>query len=188
MAEVTFDFAIREGFDDSATDLDSGETGTVSSIAKSKVDEEAGNLVHNETLQVTGETTGEGPYTVGKALMDDVSRASDDTHGAEAMVLKSPVQFQTVMSPIPRNKSRKSKEDSKSLKVQKAPLESVNNTEYSEFNVALSTIQKPIPSKWVKKREVQQYLGFSVFKAKMASKFKEQQENYDGKWRKMLPM
>ncbi|KAK1888325.1 Replicase polyprotein 1ab [Dissostichus eleginoides] len=141
MAEVTFDFAIREGFDDSATgasaqvaptsyseikvvektlssvsesDLDSGETGTVSSIAKSKVDEEAGNLVQNETLQVTGETTGEGPYTVGKALMDDVSRASDDTHGAEASGVEvSPVQFQTVMSPIPRNKSRKSKEDSK---------------------------------------------------------------------------
>ncbi|KAL3044439.1 hypothetical protein OYC64_012849 [Pagothenia borchgrevinki] len=118
MAEVTIDFAIREGFDDSATgasaqvaptsysemkvvektlssdlesDLDSGE-----------VDEEAGNLVQNE---VTGETT---------TLMDDVSRASDDTHGAEASDVEvSPVQLQTVMSPIPRNKSRKSKEDSK---------------------------------------------------------------------------
>ncbi|KAK1897464.1 Desmoglein-2 [Dissostichus eleginoides] len=98
----------------SESDPDSGETRTLSSIAKSKVDEEAGNLVQNESLRVTGEATGEGPYTAGKTLMDDVSRASDDTHGAEAIGVEvSPVQFQTVMSPIPRNKSRKSKEDSK---------------------------------------------------------------------------
>ncbi|XP_044055451.1 uncharacterized protein LOC122877664 isoform X2 [Siniperca chuatsi] len=144
-AEVTFELEIRERLDDASgqvsltsfseikvvdrttslvleTDPGSAETGTASFITASEVAKEAGYLVQNESLSMTGEATGIGPDTVGKAGSTEVvSKASDYMHGAEVSGGQvSPVQLQTVISQSPPNKSRNSKKN-KSPQSPKSP-------------------------------------------------------------------
>ncbi|XP_042339770.1 uncharacterized protein LOC121941115 [Plectropomus leopardus] len=138
-AEATFDPEIREGLGSGAsnasgqvsptsyseikvvdkaisskleTDLGSAETGTATFIATSEVGEEAGDLVQDENVHITGEEAEVDPNTEGKAgLIEVVSNASDNMYVAEASGGEvSPVQ--TVIGQTPRNKFRWSKKDS----------------------------------------------------------------------------
>jgi len=86
----------------------SSETGTARFI------EEAGGLVQNESVHMTGDAAAVSPNTVERDdLTEVVPKALDYTHGAEASGGEvSPVQLQSVISQVPRNKSRKSQKDS----------------------------------------------------------------------------
>lgn len=133
--EVTFDPEITQGLDNSATNASGQVSPTVYSEIKAADKtipsvlekdpglsetgaacfiEEAGDLVQNESVHMTGDAAWVSLNTVKSAdLTEGVSKAPDHTHDAEASGGEmSPVQLQSVISQAPRNKSRKSQKDS----------------------------------------------------------------------------
>ena len=137
-ADISFDLEIREGLDATnatgqvsptfcseikvvdkttssvlETDPGSAETGSQSFIATNEVAEEAGYLVQDESVHMTGEEAGVDPNTIGQAgLAQVVSKPSDYMSEVDASSGQvHPVQLQIDISQTLRNKFRKSKRE-----------------------------------------------------------------------------